>query len=261
MLHRVIEAVVFDWGGTLTPWHDVNLRDSWQAFAHGYRTMACALNNLTATLWQAESLAWQRCRADHASSRIEQVIASAGVDLTSAAFATGMASYWAFWEPHTVTHPWVYPTFAGLRERGIRIGVLSNTMWPRSYHHGLFVRDEVDEFLAAEVYTCELPVAKPHPDAFATALAELAVTPDKALYVGDRLIEDIFGAQRVGMRTVLLDHDSFAEHRELRHIAADHTITELPALLGFIDSSSADCPQPMMCRGSALRRAVVVTGS
>ena len=28
-----VEAVVFDWGGTLTPWHQVDLPEQWRVFA------------------------------------------------------------------------------------------------------------------------------------------------------------------------------------------------------------------------------------
>ena len=28
-----IEAVIFDWGGTLTPWHNVDIRGAWLAGA------------------------------------------------------------------------------------------------------------------------------------------------------------------------------------------------------------------------------------
>ena len=31
-----IRAVVFDWGGTLTPWHDIDLFSQWYAYAEFY---------------------------------------------------------------------------------------------------------------------------------------------------------------------------------------------------------------------------------
>ena len=45
-----------------------------------------------------------------------------------------LAAYHAFWEPHTYTDPDVPALLAGLRERGIKVGVLSNTLWTREYH-------------------------------------------------------------------------------------------------------------------------------
>ena len=45
---------------------------------------------------------------------------------------TAMEAYLEAWDPHTYTDPDVVPLFEELRADGIRVGVLSNTMWPRS---------------------------------------------------------------------------------------------------------------------------------
>jgi FMN phosphatase YigB (HAD superfamily) len=45
-------------------------------------------------------------------------------------------------------------------------------------------------------------VRKPRPEIFHLALDELGVKPERALFVGDRLVADIRGARDVGMRTV-----------------------------------------------------------
>ena len=31
-----VRAVIFDWGGTITPWHTVDLDTQWRAFARAY---------------------------------------------------------------------------------------------------------------------------------------------------------------------------------------------------------------------------------
>ena len=28
-----VEAVIFDWGGTLTPWHTIDLAEQWRVYA------------------------------------------------------------------------------------------------------------------------------------------------------------------------------------------------------------------------------------
>ena len=43
---------------------------------------------------------------------------------------------------------------------------------------------------------------KPHPAIFERALDALAVEPERTLFVGDRLYEDVRGAAEVGMTTV-----------------------------------------------------------
>lgn len=228
-------AAVFDWGGTLTPWHDLDVRQSWAAFARGYGTMACALNDLTARLWAGEGAAWRRARESHAATTLAELLAEVGIDPDSPAAEAGLSAYWQWWEPHTLTHPLVWSTLRGLRQAGLRIGVLSNTMWPRSYHEALFVRDDVAGFIDAQVYSCEVGVTKPHEAMFEAILGDLGVEPGEAVYIGDRLHEDIAGAQRVGMRTVHLDHPMFAgDHLHPSEARPDATISQLDEVVSLV---------------------------
>jgi putative hydrolase of the HAD superfamily len=76
----------------------------------------------------------------------------------------------------------------------------------------VFRRDGVAELLDAEVYTSEIPWTKPHPEAFRTALAALGHSdPRRAVFVGDRLWDDIHGAQQTGMRAVFVPHSDIPE--------------------------------------------------
>ena len=230
--------MIFDWGGTLTPWHEVDLRASWAAFARGYGTMACALNDLTARLLAAEEAAWHAARHEHRATTQAEILRAAGVAPDSAAAAAGLAVYWDFWEPHTLTHPSVWPMLEALTSAGIQVGVLSNTTWPREYHEGLFHRDEVSAFIHAQVYSCEIGVTKPHPEAFRAVLDELDVTAADAVFVGDRLHEDVAGATAAGLRTVYLDHLMYAGDRVVSSDAVpDAVVRDLddiaPLILGW----------------------------
>ncbi len=190
-----VDAVLFDWGGTLTPWHTVDFADSWRACGFGDE----AADRLVA----AELAVWRRARQTQESGTIDEVFAAAGVTAGPAE----LAAYFAWWEDHTYTDPDVKPLLAALRERGIRVGVLSNTLWPRSEHERVFRRDGVAELIDAAVYTSEIRWTKPHPEAFRAALAAVQVTdPGRAVFVGDRPWDDIHGARSVGMRAVLVPH-------------------------------------------------------
>ena len=48
----------------------------------------------------------------------------------------------------------------------------------------------------------EVGKRKPHPEIFERALEALEIEPNEALFVGDRLYEDIRGAGEVGLTTV-----------------------------------------------------------
>ena len=48
------------------------------------------------------------------------------------------------------------------------------------------------------------PAGKPGRDAFERGCALLGVSPSEAVYVGDQMITDVLGAQRAGLRTILV---------------------------------------------------------
>jgi putative hydrolase of the HAD superfamily len=227
-----IEAVIFDWGGTLTPWHTIDPAAVW-------REVAAALGNpdstsIAAALTAAEELVWIRARDEHRSGTLTEICELAEVMLTEAARAV----YEAHWEPHTFIDPQAPPMLAGLRERGIRVGVLSNTIWPREYHERVFARDGVLELFDGAVYSSEIPWTKPHPEAFLTAIrAAGASDPARCVFVGDRLFDDVYGARNVGMRTVFVPHSEIPPS-QIGHTEGepDATISSLSELLPLVDS-------------------------
>jgi putative hydrolase of the HAD superfamily len=148
-----------------------------------------------------------------------------------------LAAYHAFWEPHTFTDPDVPDLFAGLKDRGIRIGVLSNTLWTREFHERVLRRDGVLHLIDGAVFSSEIQWTKPHPEAFRAALAAVGVEqPDRAVFVGDRPFDDIHGAKQVGMRAVLVPHSTIPDSQK-GHVEGDPdaVVQRLGDLLAVVD--------------------------
>ncbi|RKT53820.1 HAD family hydrolase [Saccharothrix australiensis] len=231
-----VEAVVFDWAGTLTPWADADVAGYWDAAARAVDAGLAERHG--AALLAAERELAGRCRTELCSATLEQVFELAGVACTAAA----KAAYFRAWERHTLLDPAGPGVLRGLRERGIRVGVLSNTMWPRERHEEIFRRDGVLPLLDAAVYSSEIPWSKPHPEAFRAALRALGDVPAaRAVYVGDRLFEDIHGAHAAGMRAVHVPHSNIPEH-ELGSAEGrpDATVRSLAELLPLVDRWNAE---------------------
>ena len=147
-----------------------------------------------------------------------------------------MAAYREFWEPHTFTDDQVKPLFEGLRERGVRVGVLSNTIWSRDYHRAVFERDGVLDLIDADIYSSELAWTKPHPEAFRASAAALGVEPREAVYVGDRPFEDIHGSQLAGMRAIWVPHSDIPAGQQVPVDATPDAIAhELLDILEILD--------------------------
>ena len=233
-----LRAVVFDWGGTLTPWHDIDLFAQWYAYAEVYDPVDAAA--LAHRLAGRETERWARQRDSSGATStgaLDSLFTDEGIDITGARHLRALGSYLDFWAPHTIAHPQAGELLQCLRDRGLLVGVLSNTMWPRSYHQEVFARDELDGLIDAAVYTSELDVAKPHADAFAAIASGLGVLPAECAYVGDRLWDDVHGAQQAGMRAIHVPHSRIpADQVPDASAVPDAIAVELIDVLAVIES-------------------------
>jgi putative hydrolase of the HAD superfamily len=222
-----VDAVIFDWGGTLTPWHSINIEQLWSTVCepHFPASEAAAL---AAALNAAELDLWETGRASRRSATMRQLFELASVTASEEL----LASYRRVWEPHTFTDPEAIAALGYLRERGIRIGVLSNTMWPRDWHEEVFRRDGVLHLIDGSIYSSEIEWVKPHPGAFGAAMAAVGVTdPGRCVFVGDRPYDDVHGAQSVGMRAVLIPHSDVPPYADAVPDAIISSLAELPPLI------------------------------
>jgi len=224
-----VRAVIFDWGGTLTPWHLVDHDSLWRAVCAPHFPPERA-DEVAAAILAAERALWRATERSQQSATLAQVFERAGVNVTD----EFLASYFQTWEPHTFTDPEAPLLLRSLRERGIKVGVLSNTMWPRSAHERVFIRDQVLELIDGAVYSSEIPWAKPHREAFRAAMAAVGVDdPAACVFVGDRPYDDVHGAKSAGMRAVLIRNDDVPAFAAA---VPDAVITRLAELMPHIDA-------------------------
>lgn len=90
-----------------------------------------------------------------------------------------------------------------LRDRGIRIGLISNTgRTPGRVLRILLQRAGLLEHFEALTFSDEAGIRKPDPRIFRWTLNKLGVRPEQAAHVGDDLHADVAGAQAAGLRGV-----------------------------------------------------------
>jgi putative hydrolase of the HAD superfamily len=227
MPFMAVRAVIFDWGGTLTPWHTIDHLALWQGVCtpHYPTGDAAAIADAVVT---AEGELWRRSETEQRSATLADVFAAAGIEPDGAFLDT----YYRAWDPHTYTHPDVAPLLRQLRKLGIKTGVLSNTMWPRAAHERVFARDAVLDLFDGAVYSSEIPWTKPHPEAFRAAMAAVGeADPAACVFVGDRPRDDIYGAKQLGMRAVLVPHSDVPAHDTVVPDAIISRLAELPGHL------------------------------
>ncbi len=231
-----VQAVIFDWGGTLAAWSLVEFTDIWRLAAlHLAPHMGTTPTELERRLADIEVNAWADTATDHRSFTFRDLVTRASdalsVDVADALVEEASRHYLDSWLPHIEHDDEAAPMLRALRERGLRTALLSNTHWPSDFHERMLERDGLGHLLDARLYTSELPYIKPHPQVFERILAKLDVAPEHAVFVGDRLFDDIFGAQRAGMRAI---------HRPNPHVppyevTPDATIGRLSEIPGILD--------------------------
>jgi len=234
--HPPVRAVIFDWGGTLSDWALVEFDEIWRMAAeHLAPHLGEPAEALRRRLSQVETDAWAATASDHASFTFLDLVRRAsdalGADVADALLEEATEHYLDAWLPHIVHDPEAAEMLSALRHRGLRIGLLSNTHWPAEFHERMLERDGLAHLIDARLYTSEMPFMKPHPDAFRAALAGVGIEDAReAVFVGDRLFDDVHGAQSVGMRAVHRPNVSVPSH-EARPDAVIQRLSELPAII------------------------------
>lgn len=118
-----------------------------------------------------------------------------------------------------------------LRQRGLRLGCVTNTVNSAAEIRQALAEHGLLEHLDSVVVSSEMGYRKPHPSLFLRALADLGVEPAEAVFVGDRVPEDILGAQAVGMRAILTHQYRQDEPEDGTPDAIITRLVELPAYL------------------------------
>jgi REG-2-like HAD superfamily hydrolase len=114
------------------------------------------------------------------------------------------------------------------RERGLKIGIVSNwsARLPRLLE-ALGIAERVDFVLCSALERIE----KPDSRIFERALEKAGVRADEALHAGDDFEKDVLGAQRVGIRGVLVDHSRTSDAARSPRVQSLHELREVVAFL------------------------------
>jgi putative hydrolase of the HAD superfamily len=133
---------------------------------------------------------------------VRQLLGDFGIEVDEDELTRFLEAEHAAWDPARQLAAHTPALLEALRERGLQLGLVSNAFDPGWLLH----RDLEQMGLAARldyaVFSSEVGKRKPHPAIFERALEALEVDAADAVFVGDRLYEDVRGAGEVGMTTV-----------------------------------------------------------
>ena len=161
----------------------------------------------------------------------QQALSGIGFDLPDDVLEHIVALDHSAYSNSITVEPEVLATLDRLREAGYRMGLVSNISLRPNLMRADLERMGLSKYLDATVFSSEVGVRKPDPRIFHEALDRLSAEPAETVFVGDRLYDDVSGAQAVGMRAILTrqfrqeDDPDFAPDAVIKHIS------DLPAVL------------------------------
>lgn len=107
-------------------------------------------------------------------------------------------------DPYVTTEPGAAQMARELTEAGYRLGIVSNTMFDAPQLDDDLAKHGLLPYFPVRVYSSETGHMKPSRAIFRIALERIGAPGEKTMFVGDRMDNDIRGAARMGMTTVLL---------------------------------------------------------
>jgi putative hydrolase of the HAD superfamily len=235
-------AVVFDLGGTLVHWPDWDdgAPAKW-SFAYDALLVsggAAALpsrEEFIAAMRAAEKAHWERVDHEHWSGPPTGLVSDGlrrlDLDVPEDVLLATMDAYAKAVAGWSTVFPDARDTLVLLRERGYRLGLLSNTWWAAEWHNADLAAHGLGDLLDELVYTSDLPHSKPDASVFAEIARRLDVPTESCVMIGDRQIDDVSGAKAVGMRGVWRRNDSGFPTSDVAPDAIVDRLSELPPLL------------------------------
>lgn len=122
-------------------------------------------------------------------------------------------AYWGYILDRIELYPYVIPLFEELKNKGIKIGILSNLT--TYIQHRKLRKLNISKYVDALVTSEEASVEKPDEKTFARILEKLEINPSEAVMVGDSLKNDKAGAEAVGILGIHFDGDEEKLVREI----------------------------------------------
>ena len=208
----MIRAVFFDVGGTLIhPWPSVGSVYARVGKKFDIHASAEAME-------QAFRSAWKESKRGALTTSNKEWWRS----LVSRAVPNARDGYFeALYEEFAQPDAWrifpdVFETLTECRSRKLHVGVISN--WDERLRP-LLERLDLSRYLDSLTISCEVGAEKPAAAIFRAALRAAGTSAGEALHVGDSEVDDVAGAEAIGMNALLVRGDWAAVRARITSLA------------------------------------------
>jgi putative hydrolase of the HAD superfamily len=243
---KQIKAVIFDLDDTLIDWSGQTKRHSEVVRPHidnmyhylvagGHLlpdpdAFALCFHETVSAQWESARETWTGISFENALSAC---LATLGINPEGIDLAAVMRAYDVQQFPGVELFPDTIPVLETLLKKGYKLGLVTNSMMPMWMRDVELLAYDLLPYLDVRVSSGDIGYMKPHPAIFEHTTDLLGISPEEAVFVGDRPVNDIAGANEAGMISVLITPPHL--NRELNGVQPDYIIERLSDLIPILD--------------------------
>ncbi len=229
-----VQAVIFDFYGTLAHWADDGASYDRVFAEHGYVLPPSVMNGYYARydgIEHAEHSVSEEAYEAWVRRRLHQLARDGGVDDADAAAVVDALRQLD--QGRMVAYPEAESTLRTIRDSGLAVGVCSNWGWELDAY-----LDQVGllDLLDSSITSARAGARKPHPNIYRASVGTLGVDPGDVLFVGDSWEPDVRGPRRMGMRAVHVWRSDERKGQVAPELeAGDVRVEDLSGVLDVVD--------------------------
>lgn len=165
----------------------------------------------------------RRCLYDGRDEPVDEALVAQGIEVFRRHYAALNGQF-------SAVYPGVFDTLATLRAMGLALACVTNK--PEEFTLPLLERMDLDVYFPVVVCGDTLPTKKPEPHMLEHACAQLGITAERALMIGDSA-NDAVAARAAGMPVLLVTY-GYAEGRAVDTIECDGLLSNALDALPFL---------------------------
>lgn len=250
MAEGEIKAVIFDFGETLFKFGKIH---NSHYFIRGARLSYDYLKNLGQPIGNYHAYKWRSLltlrfrlfisnltKNDfNALEVLKKVLDKKGVHLTDDQYEEYIWLWYESLSKMGRPEPDIKQTLEKLQGMGLKLGILSNTFVPGHCLQWHLKQYDALHYFQTMLYSYDYPRRKPHELIFKAAAEKIELPTENILYVGDRIVTDVAGAENAGMHAILKKAYTNAGKTPPDHTHVIENLSELPAIIEKINSKFA----------------------
>lgn len=217
----MIKAVIFDLDGTLLN-RDTSVK---QFIANQYDRFYHQLHSINRLDFLNRFIELEQRGYVWKDKVYQQLVQEFSIEIS---WEVLLQDYIAHFHSHCIPFAFLHEMLNELKQRNIRLAIITNGFGQFQMHniHALGIAHYFDAILVSEWEQMK----KPQPEIFYKALKQLSVQPEESIYVGDHPVNDIEGAQRVGMKTIWKRDPYFGS------VTTPYIVDDLDEIISIVDT-------------------------